>query len=1111
METNVVENIESAVLEEAVLVVKEDVIAKAPAEVTLIIDSMSVLEDANKTVKYTFTRTGDTTNPLTVNFTLGGTATLDTDYKQMGAEFESPTKGKVIIAGGQTKAIVTITPIADTEIESDETIIFTLTEGDYIIDNNPRMLLNEMEIAPSNNQLKSLSSNKDVMVMSVISNDDPKLSLDWGEQFGSNIDNGIYKFLTVDDTGNTYVTGDFLGTVTVGGESLTSQGDIDVFVAKLDKEGKFDWVKSFGTINEERVEDIAVDTSGNVYFTGTFQNSIASNESTVSGGQSSDIFVTKLAANGDQLWSKNFGSTNNDAVSGIDVDTSGNVYLTGKSKGEIKFGTPLVTSLLDYAFAAKLDSKGDGLWVNKLGEQNSNHFTQDIVVDKDSNSYQLMTGVDKKSITVTQFNKEGTKGWDKKFANSSYLVASDIVIDNEANTFITGKFEGTLQFGNTSLEGGENGDVFVAKLDNKGDVLWAKDFNSKNESNVTVASIAIDEMGDTYVTGYFGDKSMTIGDFMLYSEIGESRERVNAFITKIDSKGEVKWAQNIGGNNEDTIFDIAAKNGKIYIAGTFAKAATFEDKILTTQNGMDSFLVALEQDKPEISFKVSSKNIIKGSDNPVFYTFTRTGKITAALTIDFTISGSAIFNQDYTLTGAEKFDGSKGQITFKAGENTATVTLNITSGTSTVDETIALSLDKKRDYKVVTTDVEMSTVTITKNSSSNINDDDDDDDQNLGGITDNDDDDDDDDDDDEDDDDDGDDDDDDKNLGGITGNDDDNDDDDDDDDGDDEGKFSLTSKSNKSFSFKGGKSSIKFSFKSKSIQQIKEIGFFIVDDEQGTIDGISPDDAKYAEFALKRSQSIFSILGNAPQGFNTNIEKYLEFSSDTTFRFLSVKNGTLDGVKKGQISLSQLTFSDANFLQISEIETNGFDLDFQGVKINMKLDGKAKKAIGSGLQEKIEVIDLRSTEITIKQKATFTIHREATFNNMVGFFKVADENGGIDTNGDGKADILVGQEGYAKAAVESRITNIELSVKNQTTATFTGEFEPGAIFAPFLIVDGTFDSFTDIYFPFLGANSDSGDHVMMLGDNIFGFEDLKGGGDRDFNDIIVKIDFNLNT
>ena len=70
-----------------------------------------------------------------------------------------------------------------------------------------------------------------------------------------------------------------------------------------------------------------------------------------------------------------------------------------------------------------------------------------------------------------------------------------------------------------------------------------------------------------------------------------------------------------------------------------------------------------------------------------------------------------------------------------------------------------------------------------------------------------------------------------------------------------------------------------------------------------------------------------------------------------------------------------------------------------------------------------------------------------------------------------------------------------------------------SIFAPFIIVNGTPDLLLDsntsndpaVYFPFLGSNSHGVDHIRMLGSNVFGFEDLPNGGDRDFNDIIVKV------
>ena len=258
---------------------------------------------------------------------------------------------------------------------------------------------------------------------------------------------------------------------------------------------------------------------------------------------------------------------------------------------------------------------------------------------------------------------------------------------------------------------------------------------------------------------------------------------------------------------------------------------------------------------------------------------------------------------------------------------------------------------------------------------------------------------------------------------------------------------------------------------------------------------------------MERAQSIFSVLGNAPTGFNSNLSSGVTFESETRFRLLSVNNGTLKSVKEGKVDKSQVSFSSTDFLEISEIEKNSFDLDFAGLQIEMKLDAEFQSAVGTKLQKErqLEVIDFRE-ETTIRT-ATFTVNREASFSNVVGFFKVIDEEGGMDTDGDGTADVVVGDSNYIEAAIENRIASIDLSVENQTTATFTGEFEAGAIFVPFLIVDGTTEDFSDVFFPFLGANSDGVDHVMMLADNTFGFEDLKGGGDNDFNDTIIEMKF----
>ncbi|MFM5983560.1 MAG: DUF4114 domain-containing protein [Sphaerospermopsis kisseleviana] len=276
---------------------------------------------------------------------------------------------------------------------------------------------------------------------------------------------------------------------------------------------------------------------------------------------------------------------------------------------------------------------------------------------------------------------------------------------------------------------------------------------------------------------------------------------------------------------------------------------------------------------------------------------------------------------------------------------------------------------------------------------------------------------------------------------------------------------------------------------------------------------------------LSRSRSIFSTLGNSPNGFDTNLTRTLDLDAGIRFRLLLVQNGTLDGLRNGTVPLSQLFLSSPASLQVSDVGNSTFDLRFEDspgsgqfndAVLQMQLGTEADKPIGTNLQDQQEgeVLDLRG--LTDTQTATFTVNREAAYNNFVGFFRVADANGSIDINGDGIGDLLPGQTGYGEAAVKNRVGGINLSVGNQGQASFTGQFEGGSIFAPFLIVNGTPDQLLDsnpnnnpaIYFPYLGANSDKVDHVRMLGNNVFGFEDLPNGGDKDFNDIIVSVKFN---
>ena len=201
---------------------------------------------------------------------------------------------------------------------------------------------------------------------------DTRGNLLWAKGMGGTGDDGGYA-IAVDDSGNVYTTGHFQGTIdfdpNAGTFNLTATGSWAIYLQKLDAAGNLVWAKSFDGTAYCVSNAIAVDAQGMIYLTGSFEGSVdfdpnAGTQTMTSIGDA-DIFMLKIAANGELEWVKTVGSASYDDAIGIAIDGAGNVYSTGSFTETVDFDPGMGTSMLTAAtgffncYVLKLAANGD--------------------------------------------------------------------------------------------------------------------------------------------------------------------------------------------------------------------------------------------------------------------------------------------------------------------------------------------------------------------------------------------------------------------------------------------------------------------------------------------------------------------------------------------------------------------------------------------------------------------------------------------------------------------------------------------------------------------------------------------------------------------------------
>jgi len=348
-------------------------------------------------------------------------------------------------------------------------------------------------------------------------------------------------------------TSEFGGIVIGNSDNIVITGDLDgsVFLASYSKDsGTLIWSKTYRGQSSSAAGFAIVADGSSSLITGHYKDDFINfgTDTLVNSGKS-DVFVTKLTSIGTNVtvnWARKAGGTGNDQGTGIAVDDNGDVYVIGIFEGTIFFeGSPspsLTTDGDDDIFVAKFDrTDGDLIWARRAGGS------------------QRDTG----------------------FA---------ITADNNGNSYITGEFSGNANFG----EGGNNvqqlnsnggsRDIFVAKYDTNGNLVWAKKAGGSSTDRARGIHRFIDEddpdgvVDHLYVVGRF-QGSASFGSFNLTSEGGR-----DIAIARYDNDGNVLWAKSAGGTGEDegrAVFSIKRTDPEgpqdvtVQITGEFSGNATF--------------------------------------------------------------------------------------------------------------------------------------------------------------------------------------------------------------------------------------------------------------------------------------------------------------------------------------------------------------------------------------------------------------------------------------------------------------------------------------------------------------------------------------------------------
>jgi hypothetical protein len=297
---------------------------------------------------------------------------------------------------------------------------------------------------------------------------------------------------------------------------------------------EFAWVLSAGGAKSDKTRCVNVDSKGNILLTGEFAGPAKFGDTEVPGAGQNDFFVAKADPEGHLLWARTGGGSGIDRGYAVATDTQGNVYVAGHyQSSDAVFGDTKLPFSGGYdLFVAKYDPNGNLLWVRTAGGE-------------------------------------------------GYDYAHAIAIDPKGDVVVSGAVFGNATFGSVNIENPPGGHMFCAKYDSAGALLWVKATTGATSSYGY--GIATDAACNIYIGGA-NSGTGKFGSVELKTPQGQ-----DSLVVKLNAAGEVLWAATNHGEPRCLVHEITCDpQGRVWVSGMFSGKATFGAEVSETTGHKDN-------------------------------------------------------------------------------------------------------------------------------------------------------------------------------------------------------------------------------------------------------------------------------------------------------------------------------------------------------------------------------------------------------------------------------------------------------------------------------------------------------------------------------------------